>query len=237
MTRPRSVARLLALALLFTACAEEGAPPEGVAPPPAVAPPSPPATGDAPVPTAAAPALPARRVVEAPETFRDGKPVAAGDALPETGKLEVKKGGRALITLQPESLIELRPGASVKLGTSARRKHSLELLAGAIWSLLPKGQADFEVVTANAVAGVRGTTFFAEVDKKGQTYVCACDGELELSATGGLPRNVSSTFEHKGFAIKGKGKKTKLQDLPKQKTMNHTKEQYVALDELRQKTK
>jgi hypothetical protein len=115
-----------------------------------------------------------------------------------------------------------------------RKTTSVKLLAGTLWSFLPSGQASYEVVSANAVAGVRGTIFYVEAPKPTETYVCACDGEVELQGGQALPRNVTSKFEHKSFLVRGKGKRAKVAD---SKVRGHTKEQAAVLLELVAQTK
>lgn len=214
--------RLLCVAVtLVVACNSEE--PEPAAPAPA---PLPATEAPAPEPAAPpAPQQPARRVVEVQgKVTLDGAPVTPDMELPATGTLETGKDGRALLTLGKGSIIEVRKSSKVKLGSSTRKKSSFELVTGTLWSFLAKGES-YEVVTGNAVAGVRGTIFYVEAHKH-DTYICACDGEVELQAGAELPRNVVSEMGHVSTNVKGKGRKAKSKPA---KLKGHTKEQAAAL--------
>ncbi|MDA3810409.1 MAG: FecR family protein [Spirochaetaceae bacterium] len=40
---------------------------------------------------------------------------------------------------------------------------------------------DFTVSTPSAVAGVRGTVFFVKIENENKTYLCICNGELNIN--------------------------------------------------------
>lgn len=144
-------------------------------------------------------------LVEGGATF-NGKAVKTGDAIGEAGTIVVARKGRAVVALAPGSFIVLRPGTRATIGKSERKAVSVQLALGAIWSFIAKGSS-YEVVTSNAVAGVRGTALFVDA-KKTESYVCDCDGSVELRAGGPkvLPRNIESDHAHIATYIKGKGK-------------------------------
>lgn len=202
---------------------------------PTAPPPPPTSPASAPVAAAAASAPASAPVVRAKPIRRflkvegdvklDGKAVVAGDEIPATGKLTTAKGARAVLTLEVGGVIEVRENASVDIGASPKRKISLKLLAGAIWSLLPRGKSDYEVVTPNAVAGARGTTFFVTAQKDDLSMVCVCDGDVELHE-----QHVVTHEEHWGYRIAGKGKKAKPKLIGKKKDMdNHPNAQQAVL--------
>jgi hypothetical protein len=188
------------------------------------------AASPTPVPAAATPELPARRflVVEG-KVKVDGKAAKVGDAFGATASLEVPKAGRAVVTLAPGTFVELRAGTKLTLGSSERKSVSLRLLTGAIWSFVAR-ESSYEVATANAVAGVRGTVYYVEA-KKTETYICDCDGKLEINPGGpaSLPSNVDSNKGHVGNSIKGKGKTAKMKTA---KMHGHTEKEAKALLDL-----
>lgn len=51
----------------------------------------------------------------------------------------------------------------------------------------------FRVSTNSAIAGVRGTSFFVQVEDGNSTYVCACYGEVGVSAWGAADTVLAST--------------------------------------------
>lgn len=220
---------VLALGFTLAACQDEPeTPPETQTQAAAQPEATPPAPKVVPEPAAN---LPARRFLEVSgKVTLNGKPAVVGQEIPASCTLETAKGAHAVVTFQPGNVTELRERTRVKIGSSKRKSLSLGLAFGALWNVLPKGQADYEVTTANAVAGVRGTTFYITADKK-ETHVCACDGDVEITAGAALPRNVSSQNEHKAFVARGKAKKAKLAENPKNMP-HHTDEQVATVQGL-----
>jgi hypothetical protein len=52
----------------------------------------------------------------------------------------------------------------------------------------------FSIRTSTAVAGVRGTCFFMEVEDENNTYICACNGSIHLEGDAGqFTRNLASS--------------------------------------------
>jgi ferric-dicitrate binding protein FerR (iron transport regulator) len=197
--------RALAALLLLTACTAPEPPP---APPPQPQPAPP--KSEAPAP------LPERRfVIVEGEVTIDGQPAAKDMAIPETAKVVTGKGARAVMTLQPGGVIEMRESAELEVGTSKRHKTSMHLLSGILWSILPVGKADYEVVAPNAVAGVRGTTLFVDASSPGHTVLCTCQGEVELDQGHGKPKHYTGGELHHAVKISGKGKKTKISEVGK----------------------
>ncbi|MEK7703555.1 MAG: FecR family protein [Myxococcota bacterium] len=158
----------------------------------------------------------------------DGAPAAVGNAIGETSTIETAADGSAVITLEPGSVVKLRPSTKVTLGTSERKKLSVKLALGAIWSFLTPGSS-YEVVSPNAVAGVRGTVFYMEAEAAGATYVCACEGKVEMQTPDGkgFKKVVNSPKKnHKGFRFAQKGKKIKAKPA---KRANHTDDEAATI--------
>ncbi len=174
----------------------------------------------------AAATLPARRFLEVTGSVTiDGEPAAVNTEIGATATIKTGADGHALFTLMPDSIIEIRKKSELKFGKSERHENSLSLLTGALWSFLPKGMADYEVVTPNAVAGVRGTVFYVEANSGKKSYICACDGHIDITQAKGKYKkplkSVTSKDEHKAFYVTSKGKKGKLK-AKKSKRLNHT---------------
>jgi hypothetical protein len=60
------------------------------------------------------------------------------------------------------------------------------------------GRGTFDVQGPTTVAGVRGTSFFIRVVDSATTYVCTCNGTLELSPSAGNPF-IESAAEHSAY--------------------------------------
>ena len=225
--------RFLVLLLVLSAC-ESKTPPQET---PELVKPTAPASQPASAPASLPASLPAK-VEVAPgrklvwfegKVLVDGKPAVQDAEISETALVETKPKSSAVIKLSNGSHIELREKSKVKFGSNERKTYSLQLMVGRLWALL-EPKTSLEVNTQNAVAGVRGTSFFVDAAVPKQTHICACDGEVELSAQGGLPRVVTSKMEHKTLVVKGADKKAKLEDEKKwPKASKHTHEQLEAI--------
>ncbi len=151
--------------------------------------------------------LPPRRfvLVEGPVTL-DGKAATTGEAIGPGAVVVTSAAGRAVLALGNGTFVEVRPGSRVTLGSSVRKRLSLSLATGALWSVVAAG-ASYEVVTPSAIAVARGTRFFVE-HGKGRTYVCACEGRVEVLAGGpkALPRNLDAGRGHAGEVVDRRGR-------------------------------
>ena len=100
------------------------------------------------------------------------RPAKRGDALGEAGSLRTAERSRAELTLADGSRVRLGPKGRLtlthgRLSAKARRKVSVRLWVGRLWANVVRAVGGpFEVVTDNAVGGVRGTSFavFAAAD-------------------------------------------------------------------------
>ena len=193
-------------------------------------------------PAAPLPVKPARPVVDSGprvlelkgDVLIDDKPAMVGSPITATSTIETGEGSWARITLVPHSVLAIRPLTKFTIGSSLRKRWSVQLLIGQLWSFLPKG-ASYEVTTANAVAGVRGTTLFVSATEPGKSAVCACDGEVEIAAAG-KTRLVKSKRAHLATMVQGDPKKAKLIPLKKQPPFGHDDVEGAKLDALRDNT-
>ena len=241
LTYPAMILRALAALLVVTlsACSKNEPPPPSTPPVSTTPPPTTPVDlkpgAGSPAPEAASPPEAAKPfggrrflLVEGGATYNN-KQVKTGDPLGETGTIVVARKGKAVLALAPGSFLVLRPGTRIILGKSERKSTSVQLAVGAIWSFIARGSS-YEVVTANAVAGVRGTALYVDA-KKTESYVCDCDGSVELRAGGpkALPRNIESDHAHIATYVKGRGKGMKAGAASKSGHTDEEREQLMKL--------
>ena len=89
-----------------------------------------------------------------------------------------------LIRLAPDTVIEL--GAITKGDPAAKRRESVRMSVGRLWARVSRlfgDESSFEVNTENAVAGVRGTEFFAIAGPNGEQYIVD-HGSVNVSNNG-----------------------------------------------------
>jgi hypothetical protein len=114
-----------------------------------------------------------------------GADVAPGSLL-KTGD-----GSRAELTFVDGSIVRVGPASQLKVGAAAfdattkEVKVEATLVAGEAWAKVAKlvdDKSKFQVKTANAVAGVRGTVFRVNVDRDEATVVKVYNGAVAVAA-------------------------------------------------------
>lgn len=130
---------------------------------------------------------------------RNGKPyrVTVGFPLYQGDVVRTGKDGKARLLMKDNSVLSIGPSSQLKLTEmkldTSSRLFSLNVLAGrfkmdvARWF---KGATNGRIETPSAVAGVRGTVVWGDVDLDA---VCALEGTLTLeSKNGGKPRELKA---------------------------------------------
>lgn len=97
--------------------------------------------------------------------------------------------GSAEVTFDDGSVLRLAPNSSIALSAAKRqqKKSSVLLFFGKLWNkVVPSktGDTSYEVSTANAVCGVRGTEFEAEVADDGSLRMQVSEGKVAVSDDG-----------------------------------------------------
>ena len=130
-----------------------------------------------------------------------GKAVKAGAELAEGTTFHLD-AGKAVIDLGGEGRLLLTGPADAELGPRA-----LTLGHGRLLSVLHGLKGRFMVRTPVAVAAVRGTEFFVEARDDGRTYLCLCEGTLDVTGVPGVSyhKTLRSTH-HTGFVYSRHGK-------------------------------
>lgn len=142
------------------------------------------------------------------ERLAVGSPVFAGDLIETQGRTRLE------LTLRDQSVVRFGPRSKVLLGSAVfgrsveERKVAARLLVGDVWAKVARtvgGDSRFEVQTANAVAGVRGTTFRVNARTDRSVVVKVYGGTVAV-AGGPIPRPA-----HQGEAPEPTGKKKRVQ--------------------------
>ncbi|MEW5733435.1 MAG: FecR domain-containing protein [Thermodesulfobacteriota bacterium] len=141
----------------------------------------------------------------------NGKPAFAGDAVTDGALLETGKGSFCVIIFDQKNTIAVSADTRVTLALAGKEK-ALDIAKGAVASLV-RGLARisggtayaYTVKTPTAICGVRGTAFFVKVESPKKTYVCLCNGSLELSAASGGKVEQLTANHHKAFWVTEKG--------------------------------
>lgn len=87
-------------------------------------------------------------------------------------------------------LTDSRPGIDLDRGSVTAVFERLQRIGG--------NNPSFEIRTPTAVGGVRGTSFFVKVESPNSTYVCACNGTLQVPLQGSTSLNITGTH-HRAY--------------------------------------
>lgn len=140
----------------------------------------------------------------------DARPAGVGDVIPlgatirtaAASELEVVFRDRNILRLGELTTLVFNPG-NLQVGSSLQQGS----LALVLKNLVNGASADhnFYIRTPSTAAGVRGTLFFIKVEDPSTTYVCVCNGVVQLadgSQVGTL--NVRSAH-HTAYRFSGTG--------------------------------
>jgi hypothetical protein len=117
---------------------------------------------------------------------KDGtsKFLAQGDQVNPTDTIESAAGGKAVLTLNDGSKLEIFEGTRVEVNEllpEEPSKFSASLFFGRVSARLKKLRGDDVVITPTMVAGVRGTDFTVSVVEDGTSVVTVDEGHVEVS--------------------------------------------------------
>jgi hypothetical protein len=141
-----------------------------------------------------------------------GTPVHSGSIV-ETGEgsyCEVVFADKNIFRVQESTIAEIKLAAGdseikVEKGGVAALFSKLDALTGDDY---------FEVRTGITTAGVRGTAFFIKVIDPDTTYICICNGELDVSEPSGRNSAKISSGHHKAFYYRGADGKIEVSSAP-----------------------
>jgi len=143
-----------------------------------------------------------------------------GSAVFENDTVETQGRTRLEITLRDQSVVRVGPRSRVQLSAAVfgrsldDRKVTARLVVGDMWAKVARavgGDSTFEVQTANAVAGVRGTTFRVDAKADRSVVVKVYGGSVAVAGRGPIPRPAHGGEAEEGRAPPPPGKKERRQ--------------------------
>lgn len=158
----------------------------------------------------------AKGIVEARPTAGDEyRAIKVGEGLPSGARLRTGASSSATLRFADGTESRLGPSTEISVRTRGSEKSSIALFFGRLWSKVVKktgGGSSYEVRSANAAAGVRGTEFEVGVALDGSTRVIVAEGEVAVGDGETRPRPV----EHgRMVEASGRGKLGKVEPAPK----------------------
>ncbi len=163
----------------------------------------------------------------------DGKTIEAGTVIVDGSLLETDSSGFAEMVFNDKNIIKMGPDSAMRLEMKTL-KRVVHVESGTFTAVLRKldklAGGSLEVRTPNAVAGVRGTSFFARYTPGDtQTYFCTCNGTLEMArADGTLPLTKTANYHDKTI-YSGDAASTVLLPIPADFNMGHSSRDLDAL--------
>jgi exonuclease VII small subunit len=138
--------------------------------------------------------------------------LGAGDRVPYGSRLRTGDDGQATLRFEDGTQVKVRAKTEVLVRPRPKDEASgVVLFFGRVWSKVVKsvgGETSFEVESANAVAGVRGTEFEVGVADDGATRVIVSEGTVAVAGEEDRATPISAGFEvesdHQGRMAKRK---------------------------------
>lgn len=124
----------------------------------------------------------------------------AGDRVPYGSRIRTDDTGKATLEFADGTKVRVRSKSEVLVRPRpTKQASSVVLFFGRVWSKVVKsvgGKTSFEVESANAVAGVRGTEFEVGVADDGSTRVIVTEGLVGVGGdVGGKPTSIGAGYE------------------------------------------
>lgn len=120
--------------------------------------------------------------------------VKRGQSIYEGDIIRTDKNSFARLLMEDKSLLDVGPSTYVNLAqygvakNERKRSVGIKLILGRLWARVSEAFGDkskFEITTANAVAGVRGTELIVDYGKDGQSVVTVVHGLVAVSSSSG----------------------------------------------------
>ena len=148
----------------------------------------------------------------------NGVSASIGDTIPLGAVVKTSAASLADIDFNLRNAIRLSENTTFVFNPDNLRTGS-ELRQGTLTLVLKKLSASvtgpaFLVRTPSAVAGVRGTSFFVKVESATSTYVCACNGVVQVLESGGKLARELVASHHKAVRISSEGSAAQITDAP-----------------------
>jgi hypothetical protein len=166
---------------------------------------------------AQAPRTPTITYMEGTVTI-DGRLAGIGDAVPLGSVVATSAQTLADVEFSARNVVRL--SASTTLVFNPRNLLTgSELRRGALTLVLKNltssaAAESFLVRTPTTVAGVRGTSFFISVEDPSSTYVCACNGSVQVLGPDGSLLKELAASHHKAVRVSGNGGTPQVTDAP-----------------------
>ncbi len=136
--------------------------------------------------------------------FINNKKIKTKDEIKEGDVIKTAPHSYIIIKFNNDSIFRINPQSEVVIKTPNLKKESFsfEIVSGAILSHFKK-KGKYNVYTKTAVIGVRGTTFYTNIDPKeiAKTELCACHGEINFDSENESFKKEIASQHHQEFIL------------------------------------
>ena len=148
----------------------------------------------------------------------DSRSAAIGDTVPLGSVVRTSEQSLADIEFSARNVMRLSENTTLVFNPRNLQTGS-ELRLGALTLVLknlPSGAVgeNLLVRTPTVVAGVRGTSFFVKVESPSSTYVCACNGVVQVLGADGSLLSELVASHHKAVRVAGSTDQPQVTDAP-----------------------
>jgi ferric-dicitrate binding protein FerR (iron transport regulator) len=112
------------------------------------------------------------------EVTINGQPATMDSKIERGDVLRTGKGAHLIGVVGDDALL-LRENTEMEIAGAREARRFLQLVTGALLSVLGPKREPFDVRTPIATIGVRGTGLYAEADAE-RTYICTCYGKTQI---------------------------------------------------------
>lgn len=114
----------------------------------------------------------------------DGKSAMLNQVLPTTVSVKTSENSFCYIIFNDLNIIRIFPDTEIVINFNEKLKE-INLNQGGVGQVLRKLQKSdgevYRITTPTSVIAVRGTTFLVKCINKNETYVCDCNGRIDVS--------------------------------------------------------
>lgn len=150
----------------------------------------------------------------------NGTQAFVGDAVPDGAVVETGKNSFCAVVFDDRNAVSIGAETRLTLSLDGPQK-TIDIVKGVVASLVRRlarvrvGKSyPYTVKTPTAICGVRGTAFFVKVEGPNRTYVCLCNGRLDLSGAAGGKVEHLSAAHHQAFFVDRKGASVIMSQAP-----------------------
>lgn len=162
-----------------------------------------------------------------------GRPLSAGTRI-QSGETIVSEDGSTLVVkIKDRAALRMKNAAKVVFDEMGETI-ALNLDYGALMSVVAPSKQKFLVRTPGAVAGVRGTAFYMESRSIDQTYICLCEGKLDVATPDTALQIAAAHRSHHTPVLISSDKTGKLSAGPAP-MINHTNADITSLESVLRK--